>query len=331
MPRDAAPVADASWDTRLYPGLHLAAVAPEISDTLTQVLGVMGVEAEYFLARVRSFTAPRQTALDERASGDAFLAALDASALRLTATAQSLELATQAFLEALERSDASHGPFAGASRLAASPEAGGWWPPSTDELALGEPLELSLRRCGYAYRHVVAARLAPNVDAVAEHLLLVLHALSTLPPAGVVPVATLSAGLYELAATFQGHIVPHHLADLSPELPGLRSGIDLLLRLDAAEGASLDSDLVWARAQLADVQAVALQLAETSRPPAAAPRRGSLFGLLRRAFSPATAPLDPHSTQRWIQEAERDWRATITALEALGAAERRELVASRTR
>ncbi|HEY7983382.1 MAG TPA: hypothetical protein VID73_04395, partial [Ktedonobacterales bacterium] len=152
------------------------------------------------------------------------------------------------------------------------------------------------------------------------------HALNTLPPPGIVPHATLASGLDELAATLQGHIIPHHIADLSRDVPGLISGIALLYRLDATEGAGVGADLEWARAQLATARAEAQRLKEQ---PAPAARPGGLLGMVRRAFagSPAASRATPAA---WLALAEGEWQETIAALQAIEKAGSRDSGYSRS-
>ncbi len=304
------------WDDRLYPGLRVPAVPAEARDVLTQALGVLGVEAEYFLALVGEFTARPPQHPCTRAQGDLFLLRLEASGRRLVDAAESFELATQAYLAALElaRPDLRVGEHGTIEESVA----GVWWPALDDSTPAGEALELRLRRCGYAYRHVVNARLTANVEAIGEQLALVLHALRTLPPAGVLPLTTLYGGLYELAATFQGHIVPHHLSDLSTEMPGLLSGIALLRRLDATEDHSIESDLVWAQAQLSDVERLRSQLLESPASSGGAARRSGLAGLFRRGEpNPSRAGDAPAGASAWAAQAQSEWRDIIVTLNTL--------------
>src|SRR5262249_44230907 len=100
----------------------------------------------------------------------------------------------------------------------------------------------------------VEVYLSANISVIATQMALVLNALTILPPAGVVPASSLYHGLYELTSALQGHIVPRHIGDLDSQTPGLLTGISRLRRLDAEDDTSLDSDLLWARAQLKSVQ-----------------------------------------------------------------------------
>ncbi|HEV2238053.1 MAG TPA: hypothetical protein VGR57_15440, partial [Ktedonobacterales bacterium] len=120
-------------------------------------------------------------------------------------------------------------------------------------------------------------------------------------------------GLDELAATLQGHIIPHHIADLSRNVPGLISGIALLHQLDAAEGASVRADLEWARAQLATARAEAQRLKDQPAPSA---RPGGLLGAVRRAFGGSSAA-SRATPAAWLAVAEREWQETIAALQAI--------------
>jgi hypothetical protein len=129
-----------------------------------------------------------------------------------------------------------------------------------------------------------------------------------------VPHATLANGLEELAATLQGHIIPHHIADLRPDAPGLLSGIALLYQLDAAEGASFSADLEWARQQLTTAHAEAQRLKE--RPKPAAARSGGLLGKVRRVFGGAPSA-NRASPTAWLAAAERDWQDTIAMLQVI--------------
>lgn len=305
------------WDDRIFPGLRLRMVPAEARDTLVQALGTLGVEAEHFIAVVAAFTAGGPKAPATRAAGDEFLWQLEASSRRLAGAADIFELATQAYLAALESGYGNPRRIAEQGVRPTDEMGDTWWPVIEIGPAQGEPVELSLRRCGYAYRHVVAAHLATNVEAVAEQMTLVLHALSTLPPAGVLPISALYNGLYELAAAFQGHIVPHHLSDLSAQTPGLLSGIGLLRKLDATDDRSLEADIAWAQGQLRLAEEVIAQVQVAPPATGQATRRG-LAGLFQRARpqTPASGASSV-SAQAWAARALQEWRETVTALEAM--------------
>ena len=309
---------DVRWDERLYPGLGVQAAPAEVWTALAQALGALGVEAEHFLGVVSRFTRGGPASPATREDGDAFLWQLDGSARRLAGGAQGFELAAQPYLAALESANPAVRAPGAAGSAGEDEQAEPWWPADRVASPVGEPLELALRRCGYAYRHVAAAHLAANVEAIGEYLALLLHALRTLPPAGVLPLPALYAGLYELTATFQGHIVPHHLADLSPDQPGLVSGIALLRRLDAAEDRTIEADLAWARGQMAELE----QMAAALPGPRPAPPRPSGWKPLADLFHRGSARLSNGAStavtpRAWAEDARRQWRETIAALEAL--------------
>ena len=284
-PSTTVHAATMSWDTRIYLGVRVARIAPEVRGALARALGEIGTEAEFFLLLVNTFpTQGRETP----AAGEAFVRQLETSVMRLAHAALALEVATQSYLGALET-------IYPELRERGGEEGEPWWPPFAGYSLPGEPLDLRLRRCGYAYRHVIAAHLAANVDAIAEGLALVLHALSTLPPAGTLPARSLHQGLYELAATIQGDLVPHNIRDLSGEYPGLLTGIQRLRVLHAREESSLASDLAWAHAQYA--------LARTAQSGATGQHAAVGGGATGR--------------QRWAGFAARQWQDVIAALEHL--------------
>jgi hypothetical protein len=264
----------ATWDRRLYAGLRVACVPEEVRATLASALGDIGVDAEHFLTLVDRFV----RAVPVVGLGEAFLRHLESACQRLRRVALALEIATQSYVSAL----ADGYP---ATRLAD----GGddvWWPPFPGYWQGGEFLELRLRRCGFAYRHVVATHLASNVEAIAEHMALFLHALATLPPAGILPASTLSTGLLELTSTLQGYVIPHHVTDLNDATPGLLTGIARLRALTARDDTSLDSDIAWARAQ---------------------------YAFVRQQHASSAG----QGVRRWAQVAAGEWQQTIASLESL--------------
>jgi hypothetical protein len=296
------------WDQRLYPGLRVEGVPADLCATLVQAAGTLGVEAEHFLATLRAFmTAPSGTGRS-RASGEAFLWQLEAAAARLRPAAETFELATQAYLSALDEHFTGLRAQAAAGEAAAEP----WWSAPHDAVD-PSALELCLRQCGFSYRHAVISRLTPSIEALSEHLSLLLHALSTLPPAGVLPIPALYAGLSELASTFQGHVVPHLLADGTQQAAGLPAAVQRLHALDASEDRSIEADLAWARGQLHEVRWIAEQTRANRQD--VSTRRGILGGLLRRAAAPGR--ISSSGPEAWLALAEREWQGTISDLEAL--------------
>lgn len=269
------PAIGATWDSRLYPGLRVACVPSEIRALLADALGELGVEAEHFLSLLTYFPGRGRPT---RARGEAFLLRLDIAMRRLYRVATRLEVATQSYLTSLENGypDIRQG----------SASADVWWQAPDSFSLAGEPLEIRLRRCGYAYRHVIAVHLAANIEAVAEHLVMVLQALSTLPPAGVAPASTLYRGLDELTTMLQGYLIPNHVTDMNPQTPGILTGIARLRMLDAREDISLRTDIAWARAQYAFVYHTHY---ESGTP----------------------------QTRAWAVMALREWQETITVLESL--------------
>lgn len=228
------------WDTRLYDGLRVSRVASDVRAGLGAALGQIGVESEYLLVLVSSFPGEARPG---RALGARFLTRLMTALERLVDASASLEAATQGFLTALDDAYPELRTVRGWS--------GAWWPAFTGYTAPGAPLEARLRRCGYAYRHVVESHLPAHMEAILEQLALTLYALSALPPAGVAPVAALAQGLDELSSAMQGEIVPRHILGQSSDerYPGALAAIERLMALDVAEDTSLESDIAWARAQ----------------------------------------------------------------------------------
>jgi hypothetical protein len=241
---------------------------------LASAVGDVGVEAEYFLTLVGRFG----YSVPAPATGEAFLRHLESACQRLRRVALALEIATQSYVTALAAGYPNTRLADGGDEV--------WWPPFTGYRQSGESLELRLRRCGIAYRHVVATHLASNVEAVAEHMALFLHALATMPPAGVLPASTLSTGLLELTSTVQGYVIAHHVTDLNNATPGLLTGIARLRALTARDDTSLESDIAWAHAQ---------------------------YALVRQPHAGSAGQDKWH----WAQSAASEWQQTVASLEGL--------------
>jgi hypothetical protein len=291
------------WEQRLYAGLRLPGMdEPQLA--LARALGEMGVEAEFFLLLTG---AEASLAGDTRPVADHFLRQLDDSCMRICAVAASLEVATQGYLSALE----ARYPQAHLADSVAEP----WWPAFSGFTLSGDPLELRLRRCGYSYRHAIEAHLGSTIEAIAEQLALTLHALYTLPPAGVLPIAALYHGLYELSSALQGHIVPHHIIEASTEAssesPGLLLGISLLRQLYAQEDHTIQADISWVQAQLAQARQTLARLGV---------RRSPLAALARLGAKPA--PMATPDTAAWVARSIRDWEDALKHLTALAREER---------
>ncbi len=283
-------VASGGWETRLPAALRLGGIPADVQTHMTAALGAAGVEAEFFLRLLRDFPGRGP---HTRMDGTAFLAQLAAWANRLIATGAALEVATQGYLATLDAA------FPALRTVgAAGDDADVWWKPLPPLALSGEPLELRLRRCGFAYRHVVAVQFASTVETIAEHLAQLLQALLSLPPAGVLPAVTLYAGLSELTAMLQGYLIPYHLVGRDTRTPGLLPAIARLRQLDATDAPTLASDIAWAQAQYAAARAMVIQ-ARTA-PPA---RRSTM-----RPALPPPGVL-------------REWQATLASLESLAALE----------
>lgn len=233
------------WESHIYPGLRLAGIPLETRSALARALGEVGTEAEYVLHTCAGLSAARALTPTD---GKQFLARLEASCLRLIRTAVSLEVATQSYLAAMAASGA-----VGTAGVAGADGGEEWWYEGESVPLPAEAFELRLRRCGFAYRHIVQLEIVTHLDAVLERLYTFLGALVRLPPAGVLSRADLCAGLYTLSAMIQGDVIVHHIDDLNRNYPGLLTGIARLRQLAAAEDTSLESDLAWAYAQRAYV------------------------------------------------------------------------------
>jgi hypothetical protein len=262
------------WERRLYTGLKVARVPAPARASLAQALGEAGVEAEFFLTLVQSFPPAGQYS---HAQGEILLLQLEAAAYRISRVAATLEIATQGFLAELAR---GYPDLRDTSELDEV-----WWPASNGYLFPGEPLDLRLRRCGFAYRHLIEVHLVSTVESIADQMAFTLHTLNTMPPAGVMPARALYQGLYELSSAWQGDIVQHHLLDIGVDAPGLLTAIARLRALDSADDTSLESDLAWAQAQVASL--------------------GS-----------GTPKRSPRTTSA-MEAATREWRETIAALDRL--------------
>ena len=283
------PRAASGWDARLYDGLLTRRIAPETRNALTHALGAVGLEAEFLLVLVDALPGAAQPS---HMVGELFLQRLTGALHRLTEAAAALEVATQGYLTALEAS------YPG---MQAHTRDDVWWPAFSGYSLRGEPLEARLRRCGFAYRHVVESRLPVHMEAILEQLALTVYALSSLPPAGVAPVSTLYHGLYELSSALHGDIVPRHILGASGDTryPGALASVARLRTLDASGDTSLESDLAWARAKYGAVGGV-----RTSYGPAL-------------AHTPGANDAPTHDARLLAAHAAYEWGRTIGFLEYL--------------
>ncbi len=231
------------WERHIYPGVQVADVSFAARAALASALGEAGVEAEYFLGLVASFPGNDQPAPETAAQ---LYNALEAWAARITIVASSLEVATQGYLGELDTlyPELRNGS-AGAGEV--------WWTPFSGYIIGGAPLALRLRRCGQSYRQVVESRLPALIEGIGEQMAFLLHALDTLPPAGVAPLRALYQGLSEIALALQGDVVLRRIRDLSPNYPGLVT-TSARLRAQLAISIPIADDIAWAREQLAELR-----------------------------------------------------------------------------
>lgn len=290
-----------AWDSRLVRGMALPGIAPETGDALVTALGALGCEAEYGIDLLHSnATLPRPT----QSQGDHWLRQCYGLCQRLIRLSAEYEVAAQSYLTALERLDGQVAVLptaqAGASRdswsaqFDATPDV--WWPERGDIALAGEPWDFWLRRAGYSYRHVVTVGLTEHLEALSDALHLVLHALHTLPPGGVLTHASLALGLHMLSATFEGDLIPHHMLDIDDRHVGLLTGIAAIARLQTGS-ASLPTDIAWARGEL-----------ERARVILASGRNGP--GRTTRPITSVTGNL-------WAQQLVAEWTTTVALLESL--------------
>ena len=107
------------------------------------------------------------------------------------------------------------------------------------------------------------------------------------------PIPALYYGLYELSSALQGHIVPHHITESASESPGLLMGIALLRLLDQREDHSIEADIVWTQAQLAQARETLARM-----------------GAVR---SPVMTP----DTAAWVARSVREWDDALRQLMTL--------------
>ncbi len=287
-----SPSAFGGWEQRIYGGLLLSDIPTDVREGLAHALGAAGVEAEHLLRFLTSFF---DTENLSPALGGRLLDQLQSFGRRFLDLANDFELAAQSYVTALRVAPHGlHPPIV--------PGGEPWWPPFAGLTLESEPLELRLRRCGYSYRQAVALRLGPTVEALADQMGLLLHALRTLPPAGTVSTAVLAHGLDELADALQGDVAQHLLRDANDDFPGLLSAVERLR--ESGPGAPLAEDLAWARGEYERAVSASAQASSQAAKP----------GLVARIFHTAPAV---DASQRWSQSAAREWRDLIVALEAL--------------
>ena len=289
-----------AWDARLVRGLTMTGISAEASDALVATLGALGCEAEYGLDLLRiSADVPAPT----HAQGDAWLRQCYNLCRRLIRLASDYEVAAQGYLLALDAfaaapaiantaSAAPHDTWI--SRFDGTPDV--WWPERGEIVPPGDAIEWWLRQAGYAYRHVINLGLPAHIEALAEALGTLLHALHTLPPSGVLARPSLALGIETLAATFAGDLVPHHIADIDARHPGLLTALTAIVRLTPREN-RLDADIAWAQGELTRAQTTL---------------RGSHNGVGR-----VTRTLPSTTGSLWAKQIIREWEQTVAQLTAL--------------
>lgn len=273
------------WSGRIYDGLRVRDVSPEIHGVLVQATGEIGTEAEFYLSVLAAFLSDGRA---NQAVGDRFLRQIEMSAYRLATSAELFEIAVQSYLRSVELLAPGM-----RERVSAAPV---WW---TDRAWSDErdvAIEMRLRACGYPYRVVVGLQLPVHIESMAQQLALVLHALQCMPPAGVLPFEELCAGLYELASIVQGDVALRHIRDVSSSYPGLLSSIAQLRAFAAQGDCSLASDIAWAQAQYASVVDQSRRLSAQRL----APQSPGQAGLLD-----------------WTSHAAHEWMTVIRALEQM--------------
>ena len=289
-----------TWDVRLVRGVAMLGIAPECSDALVATLGALGCEAEFGQSLLRiSAEMPRPT----RAQGEHWLRQCYGLCQRLSRLSTDFEVAAQSYLDALDLLDARpsapppvtasgqrHGHDSWSAQFDATPDV--WWPERGDVALESEPLDIWLRRAGFSYRHIVMLGLPEHFEALAEALGLVLHALQTLPPSGVLARASLTLGLQTLSSTFAGDLLPHHMQDIDQRHVGLLTGLATIARLDG-NAANIEHDIAWAQAELARA-------------------REMLTG--KRGVGRVTRPLAPVTGNLWARQLVDEWERTVAQL-----------------
>lgn len=289
------------WDLRLVRGLAMPGIAAEASEALIAALGALGCEAEFGQTLLGiSDSVPRPS----HAQGEHWLRQCYGLCQRLMRLSADFEVAAQGYLLALARLDVSspapsvegargRGRDSWSAQFDATPDV--WWPERGEIALASDPLELWLRRAGFSYRHIINIGLPEHFEALTEALGLVLHALRTLPPSGVLTRASLALGLQTLSATFEGDLIPHHMQDLDQRHVGLLTGLATIARLDPAE-TRIESDIAWAQGELDRARAM-------------------LHG--KRGLGKVTRPLAPVTGNLWAQQLVVEWERTVAQLEAL--------------
>ena len=298
-----------TWDMRLVRGIAMHGIAPESSDALVATLGALGCEAEFGQTLLRiSEEVPRPT----HAQGEQWLRQCYGLCQRLSHLSMDFEVAAQSYLNALDLLDArpvsphpstsgdrskSHDSWS--AQFDATPDV--WWPERGDIALESEPLDIWLRRAGFSYRHIVTIGLPEHFEALAEALGLVLHALQTLPPSGVLARTSLALGLQMLSSTFEGDLIPHHMQDIDQRHVGLLTSLATIAQLDGNE-ARIEHDIAWAQAELA---------------------RAREMLVVKRGVGRVTRPLTLVTGNLWARQLVAEWERTVAQLESMRATPQR--------
>lgn len=289
------------WDVRLLRGFAVAGVSEEARGELVAALGALGCEAEFGLALLRTPATLRRPLPRQ---GEQWLRQVQRLSRRLVTQSEAFQLAAQGYLAALAASTAA--PERPTMPVAVTRDAWGqrfdatpgvWWPERGAVALQAEPAEYWLRRAGFPLRHSVSVGLPEHLETLENTLALLLHALHTLPPSGVVSREALAISLITLATDLQGDLVPHHLLDMDPRHIGLVTACATLLRLRAPDATDLTSDIAWAQGELNRARA----------------------HLAVSATGSVTRPLTRPTNKLWAREVVADWERTLARLEALRA------------
>lgn len=294
-----------TWEHGLVRGLAAAQAPADTRDALINALGTLGCEAEYGLELVQmSAVLPAPT----HPQGEQWLRLLFGLCQRVKQASAELAIAGQTFLAALAERDpslvvAGYPEQAGngaadswSAQFDATPDV--WWPDRGTLASQGDASELWLCRAGFGYRHVVNIGLPGHLEALVDGLGLLLHALRTLPPGGVLTRASLYIGVQALATEMAGDLIPHHIDDIDARHIGLLTSIPTLLRLHASEGNAITSDILWARGELERA-------------------RAALGGPGQPTNSRVTRALTRPTGNLWARQMVADWERTVAQLEAI--------------
>jgi hypothetical protein len=297
------------WNRRLVRGLTGTSANDDSADALVAALGALGCEAEYALNILHT---PARMPQPTHVQAENWLQHCYHLGQRVAHLAADFDVAAQAYLAALVASDPSvgrddeynpnrqypHDPWS--ARFDATPNV--WWPEQGAVAVHVESIAFWLRRGGYAYRHCISLGLPEHIEALTDTLGLVLHALQTLPPGGIISRISLYMGVQHLLADISGDLVPHHIRDIDARHVGLLTGIATLARLSDGNQASITTDIAWARGELERA-------------------RATLNSNGTQGVGRITRPLATRTGNLWANQIVAEWERTVAQLEALRASE----------